>query len=152
LVTGDGKMPDGKDKPIWVSTGNVVMFQLIGNQDAVSQFLYNGNKVRILHQNDLIARLKSTKVSLENFEILGDWVLLRVDTSINTTLVVVPDAARRLEDFSFKVEQKGAGVEHDIQRDEEVFPERMRCNAVEIERVAYAFCTKGDIHGVVKAS
>ena len=150
IAVGDGKEKDGTTKTIWVKIGDLVMFQLIGTQDAASQFVHGGTKVRILHQGDAIARLNSTKVSLDNFEILGDWVLAKVDVNTGTSLVL-PDSARQPDMFTFKVEQKGAGVEYDIQKGEEIYPERMRCNPVEIDRVAYAFCAKLDVYGVAKS-
>jgi co-chaperonin GroES (HSP10) len=150
IAVGDGLEPDGKVKPMWVSAGDLVMFQLIGAQVTASQFIHESNKVRILHQGDVIARLKSNVVKMDNFEILGDWVLSKVEMQSGTTLVV-PDSARQPDMFTFKLEQKGAGVEHDIQKGEEVYVERMRCNPVEIDRVTYAFCHKSDVHGVAKA-
>jgi len=149
-VVGDGRDPDGTVKPMWVSAGDLIMFQLIGAQAIASQFVHDDNKVRILHQGDAIARLKSNMIKLENFEILGDWVLSKVDMQTGTTLVV-PDSARQPNMFTFKLEQKGAGVEHDIQKGEEIYVERMRCNPIEIDRVTYAFCHKNDVHGVVKS-
>ena len=150
-AVGDGVDREGKKEPVFFNVGDLVMFQLLGVQDKVSQFVHDGEKVRILQQGDVIARLKATKVSLENFEIAGNWVLLKVDVETGTTLVL-PDTARSPDMFTFTVEQKGAGVQYDFEKGETVYPERMRCNPIEIDSVAYAFVQKDDIHGVAKAA
>lgn len=145
---GDGHYRTGENKTIWVKPGDLIMFQLGGPQQNNSLYKINGESTRVFHQGDAIARLKTNLVTLENFEILGDWVLLTV--AIDQGLIVVPEKVASPETFKFHLLQKGAGFKLDIEIGDEVIPERGKCAPIEVDGKTYVFTHQDFLHGALK--
>lgn len=148
LAVGDGKYRTGENKSMWVAEGDIIMYQLGGPQVTNAAYKIDETPIRVFHQGDAIAKLKTNKITMENIQILGNWVLLRVETQKG--LIVIPDQAQPPENFKFYLEQKGEGVTLDIALGEEVLPERGRCAPVEINNKTYVYTHQDYIRGVVR--
>ena len=156
IAVGDGKYRQDPasgtpttDRAIWVQVGDIIMYQLGGPQIANAAYKLDGQPIRIFHQGDAIARLTTNKITMENIQILGNWVMLRVETQQGT--IIIPDAAQLPENFKFYLEQKGAGVTLDIAIGEEVLPERGRCAPIDINGKTFVYTHQDFIRGVVRA-
>lgn len=155
IAVGDGKYRQDpaltvpiQDRAIWVKPGDIIMYQLGGPQIANAAYKLDEQPIRIFHQGDAIARLKTNKITMENIQILGNWVMLRVETQKG--LIVIPDQAQPPENFKFYLEQKGEGVVLDIAIGEEVLPERGRCAPIEINGKTFVYTHQDFIRGVVR--
>jgi co-chaperonin GroES (HSP10) len=148
LATGDGKYRTGETKPVWVKPGEFVMYQLGGPQINNAGYKLDEKPIRIFHQGDAIARLKTNKINMENIQILGDWVLLRVETPKG--IIVIPEQHTPPETFKFYLEQKGENFKLDIAIGEEVLPERGRCAPIEINGKTCVYTHQDFIRGVVR--
>lgn len=146
VAVGDGHYRTGEKKPIFVKPGDIVLYQLGGPQMINATYKIGDQPLKIFHQGDCIARLKSNVVNMENFEILGNWVLLRVE--IQQSLIEVPERFAQPDQLRFFVEQIGEGFEMpDIKIGTEVFPERGKCSPIEIGQGTYVYTLQDFIHG-----
>jgi co-chaperonin GroES (HSP10) len=148
LSVGDGKYRTGEAKTMWVAPGDIIMFQLGGPQVNNATFKLDGKPIRVFHQGDAIARLKTNTINMDNIQILGDWVLLRVEVQQGT--IIVPEQHQSPENFRFYLEQIGAGFKLDIKVGEEVLPERGRCAPIDINGKTYVYTHQDFIRGVVR--
>jgi len=155
IAVGDGKYRQDPssatpipDRTIWVKPGDIIMYQLGGPQIGNAAYKLDEQPIRIFHQGDAIATLKTNKITMENIQILGNWVMLRVETQKG--LIVIPDQAQPPENFKFYLEQKGAGVTLDIAIGEEVLPERGRCAPIDINGKTFVYTHQDFIRGVVR--
>jgi co-chaperonin GroES (HSP10) len=155
IAVGDGKYRQDPtittpvpDRAIWVQVGDIIMYQLGGPQINNAVYKVDGDIIRIFHQGDAIAKLKTNKITMENILILGNYVMLRVETQKG--IIVIPDAAQQPENFKFYLEQKGAGVVLDIAIGEEVLPERGRCAPIDINGKTFVYTHQDFIRGVVR--
>jgi len=148
LATGDGKYRTGETKPLWVKPDDIVMYQLGGPQITNSTYKFDNQPIRLFHQGDAIAKLKTNKITMDNIQILGDWVLLRVETQKG--IIIIPDQAQPPENFKFYLEQAGAGFKLNIAVGEEVLPERGRCAPVDVNGKTYVYTHQDFIRGVVR--
>ena len=103
----------------------------------------------IIHQDDILAILKGTKISLEDFEIGGNWILLSMWTNAYTSVIAMPESyAPPIEDFRFTVLQLGRGVtDVPYSAGDEVFIERQRANPIKIDDKEYVFIDKSYVYG-----
>ena len=149
VAVGNGEYRTGEKKTMWVKEGDIVLYQLGAPQQNNALFKHDGKLIKIFHQGDVIARLKEPKVKIENFEIVGDWVLLSVD--VEQGIIIVPEKVAPSESFIFKLFQKGAGFKlPGLEIGEEVMPERGRCAPIEIGEKTYVFTHQDFIHGYKK--
>ena len=149
VSVGDGHYRTGEKKDMWVKEGDIVLYQLGAPQQNNAKFKLDGKPIKVFHQGDIIARLKTAVVNMDNFEIVGNWVLLSAE--MEESIILVPQTAAAPETFIFKVVQKGAGFAYDgIEIGDTVFPERGRCAPIEIGGKTYVFTLQDFIHGVVK--
>lgn len=148
VATGDGKYRSGKSETIWVKEGDIVLYQLGGPQVNNSLFKLDGKPIRVFHQGDIIARLKKPKVNMENFEIVGNWVLLSAQQE--HLVILVPQAAAAPESFIFTVVQKGAGVTVGVEVGDTVYPERGKCAPIELDGKVYVWTLQDFLFGKVK--
>ncbi len=120
---GDGRTNNGLLRPLTpqpltpslVKEGDVVMFQINGMMEATQKFVRDGKHYMNLLQSELIARINNDDVSVDNMEMLGDYVLLKhfLRPPPGSTLFL-PDAAMRAsapEFIYFRCIQKGSTVD-----------------------------------------
>jgi co-chaperonin GroES (HSP10) len=159
IAVGDCRTLEGDQKTAWAIIGDMVLYQLIGPQEQSSKFVLDGKAIRILHQNDLLGRLSSPVVCLENFQILGQWVLLRANLGVVST-IHVPARYAPVENYRFYVVQKGEGVNIPLEIGQEVYAERNRTTHLEIkptkvengpsESEVYGFCHYQWVYGILE--
>ena len=149
VAVGDGKTKDG-DKKMWVESGELVMFQLVGPQTVQAKFLVDGKPRMILNQGDLIARLTKPAITVDNINILGEWLLLDVDIPSKVGEIILPSKTTpNLESIRFRVRQVGEGVTLGVKVGDEVAVERGRCQPLEIEDHTMAYIHQSQVHGVI---
>ena len=149
VAVGDGKTKEG-DKPMWVTPGELVMFQLVGPQTIQAKFLVEGKPRMILHQGDLVAKLTKPAIAVDNLTILGEWVLLDADIPTKVGEIYLPTKTTpNLESIRFRVRQVGAGVTIKVKVGDEVAVERGRCQPLEIDDKTLAYIHQGQVHGVI---
>jgi co-chaperonin GroES (HSP10) len=148
VAVGNGKYRTGENKTMWVKEGDIVLYQLGAPQQNNALFKIDGKPLKVFHQGDVIARLSSPTVKMENFAIVGNWVLLSVE--VEQGVILVPEAIAPSETFKFRLLQKGAGFDlPGVEIGDEVLPERGRCAPIEIDGKTYVFTLQDFIHGTV---
>lgn len=149
VSVGDGKTKDGA-KTMWISPGELIMFQLVGPQTVQAKFNVAGKPMMILHQGDLIARLDKPVIAPENLTILGEWLLLDVTIPTKVGELYLPNKVTPgLESIVFHVRQLGAGVTLEAKPGDEVAVERGRCQPLEIDGKTLAYIHQSQVHGVI---
>ena len=119
-VVGDGAVK-GKDtpEPSLVKEGDVVLFQINGMMEATQKYVLDGKHYMNLLQGDLIARITGDDMTVENMEMLGDYVLLKhfIRQRPGSTLFLPDSAAVRQSapDFIyFRCAKKSATVNLEV--------------------------------------
>jgi len=112
---GDG-LQKGKEEsiPSLVKEGDVVVFQINSIMEATQKFVLEGKTYMNLLQDDLLMRVHGEDVSVDNLEMLGDYLLVKhfVRQQPGSTLFL-PDTVVRQSapDFIyFRCVQKGSRV------------------------------------------
>ena len=98
-----------------------------------TKYVLDGRAIRILNQNDLLGRLSSPNVCLENFEILGEYVLLRAMPGQVSPTIKIPTQYVPRECWQFFVIQKGVGVNIPISIGQEIYAERDKTTQLEMQ-------------------
>lgn len=131
--------------------GNIVLFQLPVHVANFTSHRVKGELNIFLSVRDVVARLDSPMVDLENFHIAGNLVLLRPTARKTESLIIVPDAAEeaKKESIQYSVMQKGADVTIDIFTGQEVFPNRGRTSTIVIDNQTVCFVDQEFIDGVM---
>lgn len=141
----------------WVKDGEIVLFQLPINpatgkpmQPAIS---IDGEDLQFLHYKDLIARLPkgNPKVTIDNFQVIGTWVLIRAEFNKPSSLIQLPDSAQEQHHhdmFKFYLVQKGPQCKVDMNVGEEVVVDANRCNPIEIDGKKFFYTYEDWIYGV----
>ena len=142
LAVADGVYRDGTKKTMWVSNGDYVMYMLDGENGPTTRnakIKLNGELVHVIHQGDCIARLHGQKITLNEFEILGEYLLLKAFQNEPSGLIIQPKQYAPPEEFRFIVEQTGQGIKLPLKKGMEVFPEYGKCGPLTIDRETYVF-------------
>lgn len=172
-VGGDyeiGQVMDIGDKCDFVKPEEFILFQIPQKVRTSTTYKIRNKEIHndvfsIIHQGDVLAILKNRKITLEGFEIAGNWVLLEMFTDYPST-IAIPNGSVPLEEYRFKVLQMGRGVmsrnpppstmdeiikaKLSFKVGDEVFVERQRCNPIKIDGKEYVFCDKVYIYGVAE--
>lgn len=102
-----------KSEPL-VKEGDVVMFQINQVMEATQKFVCEGRTYMNILQGDLLARINGEELTVENLEMLGDYVLLKhfVRQPEGSTLFLPDNTIRQSapEFIYFKCIQKGSTV------------------------------------------
>lgn len=162
---GDGAVK-GKDapEPSLVKEGDVVMFQINGMMEATQKFVIEGKHYMNLLQGDLIARINGEDMTVENMEMLGDYVLLKhfVRQQPGSTLFLPDNAVRQsAPDFIyFRCVKKSSTVDLEVEPGNEVVVNFGRLTPMFIvkrnddgttENQEFCYTRKEWIDGVVEA-
>jgi co-chaperonin GroES (HSP10) len=88
---------------------------------------------------------------IENFQILGYWVLLEAfEDKDKDSVIVLPETVKKESRYlRYKVVQVGAGVTK-VKIGDEVVPETSRANYMAIDSQPYWFVAQADICGIVE--
>ena len=158
LRIGNGKTKgaDGtvRETKIHVKPGDIVWFQINPMMAANSAVRIKGKTYLNVLQHDLIGKLASTTVTLENFSILGYWILLdtfedRAPGSKIHIADTVTDASVRM--LRYYVVQKGENVT-DFEVGDEVVIEKRAAQLVAFNDEPYFYLDSRHVHGVIGSS
>lgn len=148
--------------PNVVNVGDRVCFEMndmIKHAQVYRRWKAGVDAIQLL-QTDLIGRLKTDVVSLANFEILGDFVLVKpIVRNSSNTLIVLPDTAQKQGEFVYySVVQKGANVDLPINIGDEIIINHGKINVLMFNTVnpitgtstldEYGYVIKDYIHGI----
>jgi co-chaperonin GroES (HSP10) len=158
LLIGNGKTKgaDGsiKEVPIHVQPGDIVWFQINPMMAANSAVRFKGKTYLQVLQHDLIGKLKSTTVSLENFSILGHWILIDTfEDRIPGSQIHLPDTVQdqSVRMLRYFVVQKGENVK-DFEIGDEVIIEKRAAQLVAFNDEPYFYLDSRHVHGVVETT
>ena len=112
-----------------------------------------------LLQTDLIGRLSGDTVSIENFEILGDFVLVKPELRGTGSTILLPSSAEKSPEFVYyKVVQIGSRVKLPIEVGQEVIINHGKINVLMFNKRGldgtwtndeYGYVIQDYVHGVV---
>jgi hypothetical protein len=173
IATGDGKLTcsvreqlagrgfTGAPIPSIVTDGDRVCFELndmIKYTQVYKRWLDKKDMIQML-QTDLIGRLKADQVTLENFEILGDFVLVKPELRGTGSSIVLPSSMEKSPEFVYyKVVQIGSNVDLPIEVGQEIIINHGKINVLIMSKLGldglwhndeYGYVIKDYIHGVV---
>jgi co-chaperonin GroES (HSP10) len=162
---GDGRVKNKTEPvPSLVKEGDVVMFQLNGIMEATQKFVLAGKHYMNIVEDDLIARINGDDLSIENLEMLGDYVLLKhfIRQQPGSTLFLPDNAVRQsAPDFIyFRCVQKGTTVDLPFGKGDELVVNFGRLTPMFIvkrkadgtsENLEFAYTRKEWVDGVVEA-
>lgn len=157
LVLGDGQKKDALGNPkkveMLVNVGDLIWFQVNPYAAFNNSVHLDGKTYMTIIQNDMIARLKEPKVSIENFEILGDWVLLTTfeDKAPHSGIIIPGTADEASRSLRYKVSQVGQLVDS-VVAGEEVIIDKKMANLVSINHEPFFYISRHSILGIVKSS
>lgn len=108
--------------PSLVQPGDKVCFEI--NQTIMNTQVYRNWRSSKDHihmlQTDLVGRLKGEEICIDNFEVLGDFVLVKPFVKQNSIIVIPDEAAKNVDFVYFKVVQKGSTVDIPIEIGQEI--------------------------------
>jgi co-chaperonin GroES (HSP10) len=155
LQVGDGKGKDAlgnpKQVPILVKPGDYIWFQVNPFMIQNSVVKFEGKTYMTIAQHDMIARLKSPTITMENFEILGIWTLLDTfEDRAPNSLIVIPDTASAdARMLRYTVKQKGALVT-DVEVGQEIIFDKKMAQLVAINNKPFFYLDSRYIYGIVE--
>lgn len=142
-------------KATHAKVGDVVLFQIPTHIMASATYRWGGEEAALIHQADIIGKLKTNVVNVANFEIAGGWVLLDIEIQgLNAGLSLPQNVQPNLVDIHFTVRQIGDHVAKDrgYEVGDKAMVERQRCNPLKIEDKEYAFCDQQWVFGTYEES
>lgn len=154
IEVGDGVLWNGKTADILFEVGQLVLFQIpqkIADSTTFRIPRFNENRpFALVHQGDVIGILTKPVVSMETFQIAGNFVLGKIFENPNESIIALPDnAVKRLTEFRIQVVQVGTGIKDaPYEAGDEIFPDRSRCNPIVLNDTEYLFVDVNNIFGV----
>jgi len=135
----------------YVEIDDIIMFQLPPQIVAAMTYQIGDKGYLFLHQSDALAKLTKPVCSLENFQIVGRYVLCtRERTSVTAGGIHLPDT---VEDYNddlnhFKVIQVGQQVTKCAVGDS-LIVDRSKANPISLTGSQYFFIDEAWVHGVI---
>ena len=156
VAIGDGQVKDGyggyKIRPVLVKPGDIIWFQVNTMMASNNMFRVDGQLYMTIVQHDMLARLKTAKVDIDTFEILGHWVLLEgFEDKKKDSLIYIPDTVETPEVrmLRYRVKQKGS-LAVDIEVGQEVAIEKRAAQLVELNGKPYFYIDCRNIAAVIQ--
>lgn len=142
----------GAEVDVGVSVGDIIMYQANAMFEAGVTHLVNETPVAFMHKGDAIGKLSSRVVSVDTFQILGDFILLEEISLSKVGDLYLPESA--VPPPEFRVLQIGATVHKDddplvqtLAVGEEIFIDRTRATPIRLGLKTFFYLPKGWIHG-----
>lgn len=137
------------------AVGDLVYFQTNAMMTFNNSIRVGEEFALVVHPNDVLAKLKSKVIKLENYVTTGRWVLMRAETIKEDSGIILPDSMTAKDQNSsyirFYVEQKGSDCADLYQVGDEIAPQRGKANPVEISGDRYFYVHEDFIHGVISS-
>ena len=138
------------DKCKGVGAGDIVLWQNNGIIERNCRYFMDGVPIFVLFRSDLIARLANKMVKLDNFQVLGEWCLVRRVVK-QPNLIVLPEAVQESNQdlvIKFILEQKGAEVTTEVELGDELIVDRTRSNPIKINKESFYYIHQSSVLGV----
>lgn len=145
-----------------VKVGDTVCFQVndVMTWAQVYKQLADGDPLIHLLETELIGRIHGDTISLETFEVLGDFILVRPEVRRPESSIVIPDQATLTPDMlHYILEQKGQTVDLPIEKGQEVIINHGRVSRMYVTRqridggsdnVELGYTLKEWVHGAIE--
>lgn len=121
VAIGDGKTKTGI-VPTLVKEGDIVLFQINQIMEHTQTFVLNGRTYMNLLQTELLARVNGEKLTADNIEMLGDWLLLKHFVR-DTGRIVLPKNLNKQaapEFIYFRCMAKGSTIDKPFELEDEL--------------------------------
>jgi co-chaperonin GroES (HSP10) len=135
-----------------VEIDDIIVYQVNAMFEAGITHLINETSVLFMHQGDAIGKLTSKIVTIDSFQILGDFILLDEVRIQKIGNLYLPDSA--LPPPEFRVLQLGATVKNSddplvqsIEIGDEVYIDRTRATGIRIGMKTFFYLPKTYLHG-----
>jgi len=142
-----------------VAVGDLVYFQTNMIMAAHQQYEYGTEAYLSLHQTELIARLASNVVNYDNFEPLGEWVLVQPHKREQDSRIVVPDTVKAGAFIYWTLAKKSVVSQLSVQLGQEIMVNTGRINPIfiptldiataETKHTEFSYISSENILGVV---
>ena len=143
--------------------GDTVCFQVndVMSWAQVYKQLANGEPMLHLLESELLGRVNGPAINPESFEIMGDYLLLKVEVRRPESQIIVPkDAVLTPDMLHYMVAQKGQTVDLPIKVGQEVIVNHGRVSRMYMtrtlsggtnENLEFGYTSKEWVYGVVEA-
>ena len=141
-----------------IKVGDILFWQTNGMIEKLNRFDFNGVATFILHTGDMIARLKNRTITRDQFQVIGDWCLLKREI-IQPKLIVIPDEvadANQETTVRWLLEDKGETVDtwekapaRDLPIGFEVIVDRSKANPIKLGEANFFYIQKNYVVGTV---
>ena len=121
VFVGDGKTKTGI-VPSLVKVGDVVLFQINNVMEHTQSFVLHGRTYMNLLQTELLARVKGEKLTTDNIEMLGDYLLLKSFVRDTGRIVLPKNLSRQAapEFIYFRCMAKGSTINKPFELNDEL--------------------------------
>lgn len=135
-----------------IKVGDKLLWQWIAQMQWRNQYTLNDKEIFILQESDMIARLTQRKVTLNTFEILGDWCLVEKVMPTKVGRIHLPGNVESNNPaitryFMRQMGAKAAEALAGVLIGDELFVDRSRANPLEIQGVPYVYVQSVHILG-----
>lgn len=120
-----------------VKPGDTVCFQVndVMSWAQIYKQLANGEPMLHLLESELIGRITGEEITLETFEVLGDYVIVRPEVRRPESAIVIPDQAALTPDMvHYILEQKGQTVDLPIVKGMEIIMNHARISRMYVTK------------------
>lgn len=135
-----------------IEVGDILFWQINEIIRKHCGFMFNKKPIIILLVGDMIAKVKDRVVKLENFQVVGDWCLVRRITVQPSNLIILPPSAIDANEDKYVkwvLEQKGDTVETEMGVGQEVIVDRTRANPIQLGEERFHYIHKNFVIGTV---
>lgn len=135
-----------------IKVGDIVFWQNNGIIERNCRYVLNGKFLFVLARSNLVARLSGRKVKLKDFQILGDYCLVKRVIEQPSKLIHVPSSVQETNPemiVKFYVEQNGSTTDLDLKKGQEVMVDRNAANPLKIEGQDFCYVHKNYVVGTL---
>lgn len=140
------------DKAKYLKTGDIVLWQWNMMIEHLNKYSINGKPVFILMELDMVARLTSPKVTLEHFQVVGEWCLISRVVEKTGSKIILPDNVAEATPalLHYFLEQKGEAVGDELATvGDEVIVDRTKANPLRIGDANFFYIQKPFVIGTM---
>ena len=154
ISTGDGRIPGGVARPMYLHVGDIVFMQANGLMIAHCGCQVDGIKILIIPQGDIIATMDSNRIHADTFHITGSWILCRVKLPEKVGEIYLPngqtaDGSTSAGRPRYYVEQAGPGVTLGLEKGQEVKLDPGRANIFQLNGVLMVYIDQMSVMATV---
>ncbi len=132
---------------MFLKEGDTVLYQINPMMATNNLYKRDNNEYLILMQSEFLFKLKEKSISIENIEVVGDWILLEAFQDVENTLIL-PESYNTFElGLRYKALQVGCNIDF-IKEGQEVIPEKNRLGAIDINSKRYFYLDKQFVCGL----